>query len=54
VALLAFGLAVKPLRALRSGATGRDLVPVLAVTGILELAYAVLLAVGLAVATAIA
>jgi 1,4-dihydroxy-2-naphthoate octaprenyltransferase len=32
----------------RSGVTGRDLVPVLAGTGKLQLAYAVLLALGLA------
>ncbi|NNM47584.1 1,4-dihydroxy-2-naphthoate polyprenyltransferase [Knoellia koreensis] len=54
LALLAFGLAIKPLRTLRSGATGRALVPVLAATGMLELAYAVLLAIGLAVGAAIA
>ena len=33
---------------LASGATGRDLVPVLAATGLFEIAYAVLLAVGIA------
>jgi 1,4-dihydroxy-2-naphthoate polyprenyltransferase len=39
--------AVAPLRAVAGGATGRDLLPVLRDTGRLELAYAVLLAVGL-------
>jgi 1,4-dihydroxy-2-naphthoate octaprenyltransferase len=34
----------------RSGATGRDLVAVLAATGLFEVAYAVLLAAGLALA----
>jgi 1,4-dihydroxy-2-naphthoate octaprenyltransferase len=41
--------AVRPLRAVLGGAQGRDLLPVLADTGRLELFYAVLLAVGLAV-----
>jgi 1,4-dihydroxy-2-naphthoate octaprenyltransferase len=49
IALLSLGLLWKPLRALRSGATGRDLVPVLAATGLFEVGYAALLAVGLAV-----
>jgi 1,4-dihydroxy-2-naphthoate octaprenyltransferase len=53
VALLAFALAVKPVQVLRSGATGRDLVPVLAATGVLELVYAALLALGLAVHSAL-
>ena len=48
LALLALGLLWKPLQALRSGATGRDLVAVLAATGAFEIAYAVLLAVGFA------
>jgi 1,4-dihydroxy-2-naphthoate octaprenyltransferase len=48
VALLAFGLAWRPLQVVRSGATGRDLVAVLAATGLFEIAYAVLLAAGLA------
>jgi 1,4-dihydroxy-2-naphthoate octaprenyltransferase len=50
IALPAFGLAWKPLQVLRSGATGRDLVAVLAATGLFEVAYAVLLAAGLALA----
>jgi 1,4-dihydroxy-2-naphthoate octaprenyltransferase len=48
VALLAVGLAVAPWRTLRSGAVGRALVPVLVATGRLQLGYAVLLALGLA------
>jgi 1,4-dihydroxy-2-naphthoate octaprenyltransferase len=47
VALLAFGVAWKPLQVLRSGVTGLALVPVLAATGLFEVAYAVLLATGL-------
>lgn len=47
LALLAFGVAWKPLQVLRSGATGLALVPVLAATGLFEVAYAVLLATGL-------
>jgi 1,4-dihydroxy-2-naphthoate octaprenyltransferase len=47
LALPAFGLTWKPLQALRSGATGLALVPVLAATGLFEVAYAVLLATGL-------
>ena len=43
----------KPLQALRTGATGRDLVPVLAATGLFEIAYAVLLAVGIAASLAL-
>jgi 1,4-dihydroxy-2-naphthoate octaprenyltransferase len=50
VALLAAGLAVAPWRTLRSGAIGRALVPVLVATGRLQLGYAVLLALGLALA----
>jgi 1,4-dihydroxy-2-naphthoate octaprenyltransferase len=49
VALLAAGLTVRPVRLVRSGATGRELVAVLKDTGRLELGFAVLLAVGLAV-----
>ncbi len=52
LALLAFGLLVKPLDALRRGATGRDLVPVLAFTGLFELAYAVVLGVGIILSAA--
>ena len=48
IAVLSLGLLWKPVRTLRSGATGRDLVPVLAATGLFEVGYAVLLAVGIA------
>jgi 1,4-dihydroxy-2-naphthoate octaprenyltransferase len=48
LALASAALAVAPLRVVRSGAAGRALLPVLRDTGRLELAYAVLLAVGLA------
>jgi 1,4-dihydroxy-2-naphthoate octaprenyltransferase len=48
LALLAAPLAATPLRAVQSGTTGRGLVPVLQGTGKLQLAYGVLLAVGLA------
>ena len=47
LALLSFALAVPLLRKVFAGARGRDLIPVLAGTGMLELAYAVLLTVGL-------
>ncbi|MBA2438032.1 MAG: 1,4-dihydroxy-2-naphthoate polyprenyltransferase [Acidimicrobiia bacterium] len=43
-------LSVRPLRAVASDATGRELVPALAGTGVLELAFAVLLGVGLVLA----
>jgi len=49
--LLTVPLAVAAVRVVRRGATGRDLVPVLGRTGQLELAYALLLAVGLGLAT---
>ena len=45
-------LAVPALRAVLSGAQGRALIVVLKTTGLAELAYAVLLAVGLAIAAA--
>ena len=48
VALLSAPLALGPLRVVRGGATGRDLVPVLAGTGKLQLVYGGLLATGLA------
>lgn len=48
LALVAFALAWRPVRLVLSGATGRDLVAVLAATGLFEIAYAVLLAAGLA------
>jgi 1,4-dihydroxy-2-naphthoate polyprenyltransferase len=46
--LLCLPLAVGPARAVRAGASGRDLIAVLAATGRLQLAYGLLLAVGLA------
>jgi 1,4-dihydroxy-2-naphthoate octaprenyltransferase len=49
VAVLAYAIIWKPLRALLGGAVGRDLVPVLASTGLFEIAYAALLAVGIVV-----
>ena len=48
LALLAVPLAVQPLQRVRSGAVGRDLVAVLQATGKLQLAYGVLLGLGLA------
>ncbi len=48
LALVAVPLALPPSRAIRSGATGLQLLPVLRDTGRLELVYAALLAVGLA------
>ncbi|OLP65357.1 hypothetical protein BJM39_31060 [Salmonella enterica subsp. enterica serovar Javiana] len=51
LALLALAVLWKPLQALRSGATGRALVPVLAATGLFEIAYAVLFALGMALST---
>ena len=54
VALISLGLLWKPLQTLRSGATGRDLVPVLAATGLFEIAYAVLLAAGIVASHALA
>jgi 1,4-dihydroxy-2-naphthoate polyprenyltransferase len=48
IAVLATALAVRPVRLMLSGVRGRDLVAVLRDTGRLELGYAVLLAVGLA------
>ena len=49
VTLLAAPLAAGPVRAVLGGSTGRALVPVLQGTGMLQLAYGVLLALGLAV-----
>jgi 1,4-dihydroxy-2-naphthoate octaprenyltransferase len=49
LALLALGVLVRPVQALRSGATGRDLIPLLAATGAYELLYAVLFGAGLVV-----
>ncbi len=48
LALLAVPLAIPPLKRIRSGAVGRDLVAVLQATGKLQLGYGVLLASGLA------
>ncbi len=48
LALVAAPLAMAPVQKVRSGAVGRDLVPVLQATGRLQLAYGVLLAAGLA------
>ena len=48
LALLAVPLAVPPLQQVRSGAVGGDLVAVLQATGKLQLAYGVLLGLGLA------
>ena len=49
IALAALPLAIAPLRAVVSGATGPGLIPALAGTGRLELGWSLLLAVGLAV-----
>ena len=48
LALLAAPLAAGPVRVVLCGGTGRSLVPVLQGTGVLQLAYAALLALGLA------
>ena len=48
IALLSFVLAIPLLRRVLGGAAGKDLIPVLSGTGRLELAYASLLAIGLA------
>jgi 1,4-dihydroxy-2-naphthoate octaprenyltransferase len=48
--LAAAPLAAGPVRTVLAGRTGRDLVPVLRDTGRLQLAYAILLALGLALA----
>ena len=48
LALLALLAALSPLRLVRDGALGRDLVPVLVATGRLLLAYGVLLSLGIA------
>ena len=47
LALMSLPLAVHPAHVVRSGATGRDLVPALAGTGMLLLGYAVSLSLGL-------
>jgi 1,4-dihydroxy-2-naphthoate octaprenyltransferase len=48
LAVLATPLALEPVRLVRGGAVGRELIPVLAGTGKLQLAYGGLLAAGLA------
>jgi 1,4-dihydroxy-2-naphthoate polyprenyltransferase len=53
LALLALGVLWRPLQALRSGATGRELVPVLSRTGTYELGYAVLLSAGIVLSAAL-
>ena len=50
LALVAYLLALPLLRVLRSGATGRDLIPVLAGTGRFQLVWSLLLSVGIATA----
>jgi 1,4-dihydroxy-2-naphthoate polyprenyltransferase len=52
--LLAAPLALRPLKVVREGATGRALIPALVQTGLLQLAFGVLLSVGLALAPAVA
>lgn len=46
--VLALGLAAAPIRTVLGGATGRELIPVLGGTGAVQLAYGLLLTVGLA------
>jgi 1,4-dihydroxy-2-naphthoate polyprenyltransferase len=46
---LALGLAVAPIRTVLGGATGRNLIPVLGGTGVVQLAYGLLLTVGLVI-----
>ena len=53
-ALLALGaasLAIRPIRVIRSGASGPGLIPVLVATGKVQLVFGILLATGLAVST---
>jgi 1,4-dihydroxy-2-naphthoate octaprenyltransferase len=50
IALLSFALAIPLLRRVLGGALGKDLIPVLSGTGRFELAYGLLLAIGLAAA----
>jgi 1,4-dihydroxy-2-naphthoate octaprenyltransferase len=50
LALLALPLAIAPLKAIRSGAVGRDLIAVLQATGKLQLAFGALFGAGLALA----
>ena len=48
LAVLALPLAMRPLRQIRAGASGRELIPTLRDTGRLQLAFGLLVAVGLA------
>ncbi|MEO7422980.1 MAG: 1,4-dihydroxy-2-naphthoate polyprenyltransferase [Ornithinibacter sp.] len=52
--LLAVPIAVRSVRLVLGSTTGRDLVPVLAATGLYEVAYAVLVTVGVAIGVALA
>ncbi len=45
--LVALGVAVAPVRTIRSGALGRDLIPVLGATGKVQLAFGLLVTIGL-------
>ncbi len=54
VALLALPLAWRGVRVVRSGTTGPGLIPVLAATGLYEVAYAVLVLAGVTLGTALA
>jgi 1,4-dihydroxy-2-naphthoate octaprenyltransferase len=51
--LLALPIAVRAVRTVASGTAGRDLVPVLAATGMYEVAYAVLAALGVVIGVAL-
>ena len=52
--LLAAPLGWKAVQTVRAGTTGRELIPVLAATGLYEVAYAVLIALGVVIGVAIA
>ena len=52
--LLAVPLGLKAVRTVRAGTRGRELIPVLAATGLYEVAYAVLIALGVVIGVAIA
>lgn len=52
IALVALVLAIAPIKAVRSGVVGAGLIPVLALTGKVQLALGILFAVGLAVGAA--
>jgi 1,4-dihydroxy-2-naphthoate polyprenyltransferase len=47
LALVALPIAIAPIRRVREGAVGRDLIPVLGDTGRTQLAFGVMLAVGI-------